>query len=213
MSKLNGMIAALVFVIVAAANGAASAGWFADALNGPADLVAGGKKWNVLMIESEDGFDSVTFLPAGQSAEEAAETLTLTAALEAVPSSAYDAQAAIDQSHANDNTIKYKSRVEGEDQSVRARGLHVTVPDRTYSQLFSLKGSYLNNGKTFLGVTYRVNVIPNSKIAKQPGEAFAIMDDRVAAVSVKQIKDWFQYRHDKAKKKLADRQADKTPKS
>ncbi len=213
MTKLNGITAALVFIAVAAVNGIASAGWISDAMGGPVDLVAGGQKWNVLTIESEDGFDAVTFLPAGKTADDAAQTLTFTAAVEKVPSSAYDAQAAIDQSHTNDNTTHYKSSVVAKDQSVRARGLYSKVPGRTYSQLFSLKGSYLNDGITFLGVTYRVNIITNSKIAKQPGKSLGILDRRVAAVSEKQIKDWFDHFHEKAKKKLAAAKAGDAPKS
>jgi len=214
MKKLNGFLAAAVFVSVAAVNSVASAGWLSDAMQGPVDLVAGGKKWNVLMIETDKGFDSVTFLPAGKTAEDAAETLTFTAVVESVPSSAYDAQTAIDQSHNNDNTTHYNSSVVANDQSVRARGLYVTVPNRTYSQLFSLKGSYLSDGKTFLGATYRVNVIANSDLTKKPNPSLDIMDDRVAAVSSKQIKDWFEHFHDKAKRKLAaKKQASTAPKS
>lgn len=212
MTRLKGSIAALVFIAVAAVSGTASAGWLSDAI-GPVDLVAGGKKWNVLTIETDDGFDAVTFLPAGQTAEEAAETLTFTSAVEEVPSSAYDAQAAIDQSHNNDNTTNYKSDIDPKTQSVRARGLYVNVPGRTYSQVFSLKGAYLGDGKTFQGVTYRVNVIADSDIAKNPGEVLDIMDRRVQQVSLKQVQDWFKYHLKRAKKKLAAQNASKAPKS
>lgn len=212
MSKLFGGIAALIFIAITAVQGGASAGWLSDAM-GPADFVAGGQKWNVLTIETEDGFDSVTFLPAGKTAEQAARTLTLTAVIEEVPSSAYDAQAVLDQTNKNDNTTNYSSRVTPKDQSVHARGLYIAVPGRTYSQLFSLKGSYLDDNKTFYGVNYRINVIADSEIAKQPSESLDIMDTVVARISSKQIEDWFKYFYEKAKKRLAKKNASKAPKS
>ena len=214
MKTLNGILAAAIFVSVAAVNSVASAGWLSDAMQGPVDLVAGGKKWNVLAIETDEGFDTVTFLPAGKTAEDAAETLTFTAVVENVPSSAYDAQAALDRSHNNDNTTHYNSSVAAKDQSIRARGVYVKVPNRTYSQLFSLKGAYLSGGKMFLGATYRVNVIANSNLTKKPNPSLDIMDERVASVSSKQIKDWFEHFHDKAKRKLAaKKKAETAPKS
>lgn len=212
MSKLTSGVAALAFFAVSAITTAASANWFSDAIE-PADLVAGGMKWNVLTIESEDGFDAVHFLPAGKTADEASETLTFTAAVEEVPSSAYDAQAVLNESNTNDNTKHYTSQVNAGDQSVKARGLYVEVPGRTYSQLFSLRGKYRADGKTFFGVTYRVNIISDSKIAKNPGESLDIMDSRVAKISDKQVEDWFKYFYEKAKRKLAMKKAAETPNS
>lgn len=212
MSRFTSAIAALFILASTAVSGPALAGWFSDA-TASADLVAGGKKWSVLLVESDEGFESVTFLPAGQTAEQASETLTFTTVKEAVPSSAYDAQAAIDQSNNNTNTNNYQSRVDPKDHSVMSRGLYVTVPKRSYSQIFSLKGTYLADGKTFLAVNYRVNILPKSKLAQNPNDALDILDDRVAKVPFKQIENWFKFLHDKAKQKFSAKKTARAPKS
>lgn len=212
MFKRNSSLAALVVIAISAVHGTASAGWLSDAM-GVADLVAGGKKWNVITIESDVGVDTVTFLPAGKTVDDAAETLTFSAVVEDVPSSAYDAQAALDNSNNNDNTAHYASNVDARQRSVQARGLYIKVPGRTYSQLFSLKGAYMNDGKTFHGATYRVNILAKSKISNAPQDALDIMDARVAKISIKQIRDWFTYFHNKAKQKLAAKKQAETPKS
>lgn len=216
MSKLTSGFAALVFAAVTVVSAPVSAGWLSDTIGnafGTADLVAAGKKWDALSIESEDGLETVTFLPAGQTADEASETLTFTAAVEEVTSSAYDAQAVIDQNNSDGNTKSYKSEVSPQNQSVRARGLYIKVPGRSYSQLFSLKGAYLSDGLKFFGVTYRINIVSDSEIAKQPEESLDIMDDRIKNISTKQIQDWFKYFHEKAKKRLAAKQKAKAPQS
>lgn len=212
MPGLKGSIAAFVILASTAVSGTAMADWFSGA-TASADLVAGGKKWAVLMVESDKGFESVTFLPAGQTAEEASETLTFTTVKESVPSSAYDAQAAIDQNNNNANTTHYTSRVNPEENSVNTRGLYVTVPERTYSQIFSLKGTYLADGKTFLAVNYRVNILPKSELARKPSPALDILDSRVAKIPFKQIENWFKFLHDKAKQKFATKKTARAPQS
>lgn len=201
MSKLTSRIFTLVFVVVAAVNGITVASWAGNAMK-PADLVAAGKQWNVLLIETDkDGFRDVTFLPAGQTPDEAFETLTFSYAIEEVPSSAYDGKAALDESLSN--AKHYKSHVEPKDNSARAHGLYSKVPGRHYAQLFSLKAAYMDNGKTFVGATYRVNANPNSELATQPAEAFGIMDQRVSKISPQQIADWFKHHFENAQKNLA----------